>query len=176
MSIITLIMTLIVFVLTLLSCISDVRSMRIANWYSLAIVGCFVPAWLATPELFHSIAQQAGALGLMFAVTYIMFSYGMMGGGDSKYASALALWIGLKGLMPFMFYMALMGGVVGLATLFIRKYKPFKNPPEGSWMEQAQAEKNVVPYGVAISFGAWAAFFHTGFVHNQLNEVIKIIH
>ena len=33
-----------------------------------------------------------------------------------------------------------------------------------------------VPYGLAISFGAWAAFFHTGFLDHRIDEVIKIIH
>jgi Flp pilus assembly protein protease CpaA len=72
--------------------------------------------------------------------------------------------------------MAVMGGVMGGLTLALQKKKLFKNPKPGSWIEQAQAGKNAVPYGVAISFGFWMSFFHTDAIHHQLNEVFKIIH
>lgn len=176
MTIITFIMTLAVLFVTLLSCIADVRSLRIPNWHTLVILACFVPAWLATPEAFGGIWQHLGAMGIMFAVTYTMFSLGMMGGGDSKLGSGLGLWIGLKGLLPFIFYMAIMGGIIGVVTIVLRRKKFFKNPAPGGWVAQAQEGRSAIPYGVAISFGAWVAFLYTGFVHNQLIEVFTIIH
>jgi len=162
MAIITLTMTLVAFGVTVLSCVSDVRSLRIPNMHALVILGCFIPAWLATPAAFGPFLGHLEAMGIIFVVTYIMFATGIMGGGDSKLATALGLWIGLKGLVPFVFYMALMGGVLGLATLFLRKKKLFSNPKQGSWIEQIQTGNNAVPYGIAISFGSWVAFFHTG--------------
>ena len=176
MAVITLIMTFVVLVVTLLSCVADVRFMRIPNWHALVILGCFIPAWLAMPSTFGNIWYHAGALAAMFVITYIMFCSRMIGGGDAKLGTALALWTGLKGLAPFMLYMAIMGGVLGLAAILLRKRKLFNNPSPGSWVGQAQNGRSAVPYGVAISVGAWAAFFHTGFVHNQLNEVFRIIH
>lgn len=176
MIVISLLMTAIVFVVTVLSCVSDIRSLRIPNWHSLVILCCFAPAWWAMPGLFGALWQHVGAMGFMFVMTYAMFILGMVGGGDSKFATALGLWIGLKGLILFMFYMAIIGGVVGIASLAIRKYKPFKNLKAGSWAEQAQSGRNVVPYGLAIGLGAWVTFFHTGLIYNQLNEVIRIIH
>ena len=176
MAIITLAMTLVAFGVTLLSCASDIRSMRIPNTYALVILACFIPAWLATPAAFGPFLDHLEALGIMFVVTYIMFAIGIMGGGDSKLATALGLWLGLKGLAPFIFYMALIGGLLGMATLLLQKKKLFSNPKPGSWIEQAQAGQNAVPYGVAISFGSWASFCHTALVHNHLNEVFNIIH
>jgi prepilin peptidase CpaA len=176
MSIITLVMTFMTLTVTVLSCISDVRSLRIPNWHALAIIGCFIPAWLATPQAFGVLWQQIATMIIIFGVTYLMFCKGIMGGGDSKLGTALGLWIGLQGLLPFLIYMGIMGGVIGILSLLMRNRKFFKNPLPGSWIEQLQNGRNAVPYGVAISFGAWAAFFHTGFVHNQLNEVFKIIH
>jgi Flp pilus assembly protein protease CpaA len=81
----------------------------------------------------------------------------------------------MKGLVVFLFYMALMGGLLGIAALVMKKKQPFKNPPEGSWAQKAQSGKSVVPYGIAITFGAWCAFFHTGFIHHTVDEVLKII-
>lgn len=176
MVIVTFIMTLVVLAVTLLSCVADIRSMRIPNNHALIIAACFVPAWLAAPEVFASLWQHLSAFGVVLGVTYFMFCKNMMGGGDSKLASALALWVGLKGLFPFMLYMAIIGGILGAFAILMRKTPFFKNPPPGSWAAQAQSGRSVLPYGVAISFGAWAALFYTGLVHNQINEVFKIIH
>ena len=176
MAIIVLVMLLAVLVVTVLSCVSDVRLMRIPNVHSFIILACFIPAWLAGPTVFSPLWYHIAAMGIMFVVTYTMFCMGMMGGGDSKLGTVLGLWVGLKGLLPFIFYMAIMGGILGLMTIFLQRKKPFINPRLGSWVALVQAGQNAVPYGIAISFGSWASFFHTGLIHHQLNEVFKIIH
>lgn len=177
MAILTFLLTVVVLIVTWLSCFADVTSLRIPNKYSLIILGCFLPAWLFTPEAFGPLPHHLLAMVIMFVLTYVMFCQGMIGGGDSKLATALAVWTGLKGLVPFIFYMALAGGVLGLISLFfLRNSKVFKNPPPGSWVEQAQNGRSAIPYGIAISFGVWASFYHTQFISEQLNEVFKIIH
>ncbi len=165
----------VVLVVTLLACVSDVRSMRIPNAYSIIILVTFVLAFLVSPESFGQWWEHLGAFGLMFAVTFIMFIVNMVGGGDTKLASALALWVGLKGLMAYLFYMALVGGLLGILSIILRKKKPFKNPLEGSWVAQVQAGKSAVPYGIAIGVGAWASLLHTDFLRHQIDEVFKII-
>lgn len=166
----------IVFVVTVMACLSDARSLRIPNLYSVAVLAAFGVAYLSAPENFQPLWNHFLALAIIFAVTYLMFMAGMMGGGDSKFASALAIWIAAKGVMVFVFWMAVMGGVIGLLTLWMRKKKPFCNPPAGSWMEAAQKGENKIPYGIAISFGTWAALLHSGLITHQLGELFKIIH
>lgn len=166
----------VIFAVTLLSCVSDVKSLRIPNAYSLIIVAAFLAAWAVSPESFGKWWEHFGALALFFAVTYIMFMMGMMGGGDSKLGSALALWVGIKGLVIYLFWMALAGGVVGALSLWMKKKKPFKAPPAGSWMAAVQEGRNAIPYGIAISIGAWAALLHTSRIIHHLDELIKIIH
>ena len=176
MVIVALVMLFIVLVVTVLSCVSDVRSLRIPNIYSLIVIGCFIPACLAEPAAFAPLWQHFATMVAVFFLTYAMFCVGMMGGGDSKLGTALGLWLGLKGLAPFIVYMGLGGGVLGLIALCLRKKKLFSNPKPGSWVEQVQGGKSAVPYGIAISFGFWASLFHTGFLHHQLDELFKIIH
>lgn len=176
MAIITLVMIIIVFVVTVMACISDIRSLRIPNAYSLIVIACFIPAWIAEPRNFVPLWDHLAAMVIIFGITYAMFTAGMMGGGDSKFGTALGLWVGLKGLLPFVFYMALVGGLLGAVALGLRNRKLFRNPGPGSWVEQLQLGKNAVPYGVAISLGSWVSFLHTGFLDHQLNEVFKIIH
>lgn len=161
-------MTFAVLAVAILAGLSDIRSLRIPNWQPLAVILFFVPAYLAMPSAFGGWEPHVLALVIMFIVTYIMFILNIMGGGDAKLAAALALWTGITGMLPMLFYMALIGGLLGAATLLMRKKKPFKNPALGSWIASAQAGENAVPYGVAISFGFWMALFHSGFLQTVL--------
>jgi len=168
--------TLALLIVTILSCVSDVRSLRIPNWHSLAILGGFFVAYFSAPELFNGLGRHLIAMTAMFVVTYIMFTYGVIGGGDAKFGTALGLWVGLKGIVPFIFYMTMIGGILGLAALLLRKRKLFKNPRPGSWVEQAQTGHSAVPYGVAISLGFWMELIHAGFVQTEAGAVLKFIH
>ncbi|MBI3440778.1 MAG: prepilin peptidase [Proteobacteria bacterium] len=175
MILIAFLMTVIVLAVTVLSCVSDFRSLTIPNWHSLVILVCFVPAWLAAPHAFGGIGSHLGAMAIMLGMTYALFSFDLMGGGDSKLGTALGLWVGLKGLIPFLFYMSVTGGIIGVAAMIIQRMKPFKNPAPGTCIAQLQSGKNAAPYGIAISFGAWVVLLQFVSIHNQLNEVIKII-
>lgn len=165
-----------VLAVMLLACVSDVKTLRIPNVYSIIVVAAFAAAFLLSPEDFKVWWSHLSAAGGMFIITYIMFCAGMLGAGDSKFGSALALWVGLKGLLIYVFYMAVVGGVIGVIAIYFRKKKPFANPPAGSWMAVAQEGKNSVPYGIAISFGAFASLLQTGFINHQLDELLRIIH
>jgi prepilin peptidase CpaA len=173
---IALVMAAIVVGISLLSCRSDFRALRIPNWHSLAILAAFVPAWLAAPQAFGSLWHHMAAMGMVFALTYGMFCLNLIGGGDSKLASALGLWVGLKGLFPFLFYMAIAGGLLGSMALLLRRKKIFDSPHPGGWIDQVQKGRSAVPYGVAISFGTWMSFLHSEFLYKELNEVFKIIY
>lgn len=160
---IVLVLLILVMCITVLSCVSDVTTLKIPNWHSLAIVGLFVLAYFFGSASFAPLWQHITAAVAMFIISYVMFTLNIMGGGDSKLATALSLWLGLKGLLPFVILLSLAGGAVGAATLFLRKKKPFKNPREGSWIAVAQSGGNAVPYAVAIVFGFWVSIFHTLF-------------
>lgn len=86
--------------------------------------------------------------------------------------SAYGLWVGIGGLMPLFFFMALFGGILGVSTLMLRKWKPVKEPSKGSWIERAQAGAQDVPYGIAIFAGALVAFWQMGYL--QPNELIEL--
>jgi len=169
-------LTMAVGVITVLACISDVRGLRIPNLYVALIFAAFFPAFIFMPDAFGTWWEHLGAMLVFLVITYVMFVWNMLGAGDAKYGAALALWIGLQGLMPFVLYMAIVGGVLGVLSLVLRKYKPVKNPRVGSWAATVQDGGNAVPYGIAITAGAWGAIFHTGFAFHQLDELIRIIH
>lgn len=172
----TAVFTFAVFCVSVFSAVSDIKSLRIPNIHSILIILLFFAAFLLSPDDFSRWWEHMGAFAGMLVVTYAMFAFGMIGGGDAKLGPALALWVGLKGLAAYLFYMSLAGGLLAGLSLLIRKKKPFTHPPAGSWVAQVQEGRNAVPYGVAISIGAWAALLHTGFAQRALDEILKIIH
>lgn len=155
---------------------SDYSRLTIPNVYAALIGAAFVPAFLAVtffaPDItfFGSWKSHLLSFVFVFLVTYVLFYFKMIGGGDAKLLTVFALWTGTAGLMPLLFMMAVMGGVMGGATLALSKWKPVKNPAKGSWVAKAQKGAKEVPYGIAIFAGAIFAFWHAGYI--QPNELM----
>lgn len=145
-----------------LAAATDVRSFRIPNMATALVLFGFGLAYLGVAlvsretghmPLLHDIRSHLAAGGVMFLLTLVLFLTRSIGAGDAKFASALALWPGLLGLTLFVFYMSLIGGVMGVATVMLRKFKPFPALPAGNWLSAAQAGENRIPYGLAIGLG-----------------------
>lgn len=155
-----------------LASFSDARGLTISNSYSAAIgiafIVCFVLLALGGHEnVFYSFSSHfLGAL-IVFGVTAALFSFGIIGAADSKLATVYALWMSLHGLFAFLFYMSLAGGLLGLLTLYLRKFKPLQKVKAGTWIARAQAGENKVPYGIAIFAGALASFVKLGYFDTE---------
>ena len=154
----------------LLAGYSDFRGLTIPNAYSAVILGLFPLCYallflLGQVGVFHQgLASHVIAMVLVFSITAVMFSFGILGAADSKLGSAFALWVGLQGLMAFLFFMALVGAVLALASLYFKKKKPLVKPRLGSWIDVIQSGGNKVPYGIAITCGAFVAFYDLGYL------------
>lgn len=153
---------------------SDYRSLTIPNMYAAFIGAAFIPAFLlvtlmtSDASIFASWKSHLFAVTFIFIVTYLLFYFKVIGGGDSKLLTVYALWAGLGGIMPLIFFMAVSGGILGVATLALRKWKPVKTPVNGSWIEKAQSGKQDVPYGIAIFIGAVASFWQVGYIRPEI--------
>jgi prepilin peptidase CpaA len=131
------ILLLILAVMLLIAAVGDIRTRIIPNRLNIAIALLAPVWWWATGEhsgamLLH-LAFAAGALALFGA----LFAAGMMGGGDVKLITALALWLPPLGLLQMLVWMALAGGVLTVIMLIIHGVRRAPGKPE-------------VPYGVAI--------------------------
>jgi prepilin peptidase CpaA len=150
------------------SAVSDFKGMRIPNALSLIVIAAFglsyTVAVLAGVDMLPPLKNCLLAGLVTFIVTFIMFCMKALGGGDSKLASAYALWVGMSGLPLFLFVMALTGAALGALALFVKRKKPFKKPPPESWVARLQAGESAVPYGIAIFAGALSAFFSLGYM------------
>lgn len=153
--------------LTLVAAVGDIRCLKIPNWIPLTIAGLFLVALILQPEMFRPWWVHFVAAAVTIAVGFLLFVFGIMGAGDTKLASSLILWIGVKGLVSFVFFMAIFGGLLGVAALGLKSFKPFQNPRSGGWVASVQSGNSAVPYGVAISFGAIISFWQSGLLQTS---------
>lgn len=147
------------FAACLLSAITtDIRSMRIPNWISLALIGLF-PAYVIVAEPAASaLAHVAVAIGTL-TLAFLLFAGNCLGAGDAKLLAALALWMGPHHIAPFLALMAIAGGVFVLILMIahalalryaaLNGYQLFARPSH--WMRGRK-----VPYGVPICLAAGA--------------------
>lgn len=151
------------------SAISDFKSMTIPNVYAAGIALAFIPAFAADyftghgMEYFYAWQSHLSAAVVIFVATFLLFTFKVMGAGDSKLCSAMALWCGLSGLAPFLFYMAVTGAILALSTKYLNRKQAVANPAAGSWIARSQAGEMGVPYGIAICLGAIVAFWQVGY-------------
>ena len=121
--------------------IIDIRTFTISNRLNLAVALLAPLYWLSIgmglAEMGTQVAVAVGVLVLLAIAFYLR----MMGGGDVKLASAIALWFAPQGTLRFLIYMSVAGGVLTLAVVGLHKLRKKEGKPE-------------IPYGVAIAFGA----------------------
>ncbi len=157
------IVTFIVFpALMIFSALSDLFTMTISNRISLALIAVFVPiallAGLPAQEIAIHLACGLGVLILTFA----MFAFGWIGGGDAKLAAATAVWLGWRHLGDFGLQTALIGGVLTLAILSARQMPLPAFAVRVEWMARLHDRKAGVPYGIALAIAGLLIFPETG--------------
>lgn len=125
----------------LVAAFTDIRSRQISNKLNLAIaIAAPLFWWSSGLSLWPDVAIQFGVAIAAFAVLSAMFAAGLMGGGDVKLLTAIALWIEPTAFLQLLIIMALAGGVLTVVM--------------GAWhFLRRQKERLAIPYGVAIAFG-----------------------
>ncbi len=137
----------------------DLRTMRIADAFSLAIVAAF-GVWalsgLAAGNISISkIALAVGCAAAVFAIGALAFVFGALGGGDVKLLAAASIFAGPALLPDFLMITALAGGVLGLAMLVGARIGPAAPAGDGSISARLRGG---LPYGPAIAAGGlWVA-------------------
>ena len=108
---------------------------------------------LAAGLTLHAIGGHvlAGLLGLFIGFT--LFALGYIGGGDAKLFAVVLLWLGLKDLMPYTLVTTVLGGVLTLGLLALRRLPLPAILARQSWILRLHDSKAGVPYGVALAAG-----------------------
>ena len=138
----------------------DLLTMTIPNKVSLALVAAFlVVAPLAgLPWGMIGIHIATGAAVLVAG--FFMFVRGYMGGGDAKLLAASALWLGFDSLPEFLITVGILGGVLSVVILALRRI-PEIYVPGPAWLVRLHSKDSGVPYGLAIGGAALMMYPHT---------------
>lgn len=131
---------------------SDLMTMTIANWVSIVLVGAFLglSALAGMPALdILEIHVACGAAVLV--LTFALFAFGWIGGGDAKLAAATAVWLGWDNLYAYGVISSLAGGVLTLLILGCRKVDLPPVLGRQAWVKRLHGAGNGVPYGIALA-------------------------
>ncbi len=127
--------------------VSDIRSRKIPNVTVLVVLGLYV-AWAAVNKGV-GLAPALIAAAIVFVVTVSLYAFNVMGAGDAKLFSAVALFAGLEHLPILVLATALTGGLMGVVSLASR-------PTRALVMLTLRGKGDYgrgIPYGVAIAAG-----------------------
>lgn len=139
--------------------ITDLRRFQIPNECSLALVALYPLFFAAAPTQVDVIGAVVTAAAA-FAITFALYAWGRLGGGDVKLISALALWAGPALIADFVVVTTVSGAL--LSILFLTRAKYALALALDSHAEDA-ARDNVLgarmPYGLAIACGGLVVLF-----------------
>ncbi|HEY0959430.1 MAG TPA: prepilin peptidase [Novosphingobium sp.] len=134
----------------LIAAFTDLRRREIDNWLN-GIIALGAPLfWLSTGLSLVEIGYQLAMATATFAICAVLFAIRVMGGGDVKLLTALALWIEPLWFAKLLLVMSVLGGVLTLVF--------------GAWhVARRRRDRIAIPYGIAISAaGLWVIAGQSG--------------
>ncbi len=166
--------------LLVIGALSDIDCRRLPNWLTAAVAalyGLFVAVSPAPIDWMSAVVVAS----LVFALGFACFAFGLMGGGDVKLMTGLALWAGVEHITLFLIMTSLAGGVLSIVMLTLRKWsaspmvlalsvlsapiiKKLMGPamvagaPSPATMAEDNS-KDFLPYGVAIAAGGFFVIY-----------------
>ncbi len=146
---------------------TDLRSRRIPNWlvFPFLLLGFVVPAVAHGPYALVD-SLEGFALGLLVYGALAVFA--RMGMGDVKLVAAIGAWVGPRQLMLAIVFTAMVGGVMALGVVALRKYQSWQEGKkqmaelDGGAPSQTAARdpfRQAIPYAPAIALGTLLSFF-----------------
>ena len=140
---------------------SDLFTMTISNRVSLILIGGFVLLAVMSGMSATDMLLHVGAGASVLIVSFVLFSFGWIGGGDAKLAAATALWFGFNHLFDYLIYSSILGGAL---TLLLIQFRMFPLPQVlvgRDWIERLHRRGGGIPYGIALAAAALLVYPHT---------------
>ncbi len=145
-------LTIVIFpALLIYAAFSDLFTMTISNWISVGLVVAFVVLAFLFGLPAAAIGQHLAVGLVVLVITFTLFSFGFIGGGDAKLAATTAVWMGFDHVAEFGLNAALIGGALGLALLAFRRLPMPGWARARAWLMRLHNSDNGVPYGVALA-------------------------
>jgi prepilin peptidase CpaA len=146
----------------------DVATRTIPDTVGLLLVATGALARLRDGPL--ALAISAGSAALLFAMLLIAYARGLVGGGDVKLMTAIAVGLSPLDCYRFVIATAIAGGLLGIAYLALSRLLngQYKTPRPSLLSRVCAIEcwrirhRSPLPYGIAIAAGGAFVALHSG--------------
>lgn len=133
---------------------SDLMSLKITNKLVLGLVVSFFVVALVAGLPLEAIGWHVAAAVLALAVCFGLFALNWIGGGDAKLIAGITLWFGFGQVLPFLLFASLLGGVLTIVLVVVRRRPLSTTLKTVPWIGRLHDAKTGVPYGIALAAGA----------------------
>ncbi|GJE53966.1 MULTISPECIES: A24 family peptidase [Methylobacterium] len=130
---------------------SDLLTMTIPNWISLALISGFAIVATFSGLGWAEIGWHVGAAALTLCVTFALFARGLIGGGDAKLAAATTLWLGAGNMLDYLLVASVLGGGLTLGLLTARSHPLPSLLVRLPFAVHLHDRTTGVPYGIALA-------------------------
>lgn len=156
-------MALIVFpTLMVFSAFSDLFTMTIPNRVSALLLFAYFALAAYLPLPWGTLISHVSCGLAMLALTFVLFQFGWVGGGDAKLASATALWLGWDLLLDYGLVASIAGGLLTVIVIELRQ-RDLPRPLLSVGFIARLAEKSAgVPYGIALAIAGLLVYPQSG--------------
>jgi prepilin peptidase CpaA len=131
---------------------SDLLTMKIPNRVAIALMVTYLFFALYLQFPLEKIALHLACGALVLTITFAMFCFGWMGGGDAKLAAATSVWLGWSLVLEYGLIASIAGGVLTLGILVARQWPLPPSLMRHTWIERLHDAKTGIPYGIALAF------------------------
>lgn len=137
---------------------TDLLTMRISNKLVLLLVSGFFIVAIAIDMPLQQLALHVSCALVVLVAGFAFFAMRWIGGGDAKLAAATTLWLGFGLALPYLVYSAVLGGVLTLLILSLRRIPLTPFIARYRWIERLHDRKSGVPYGVAMAIAGMMTY------------------
>ena len=135
--------------LMIAAALQDAVQLKISNLITGFVLGLAVIAMLTSGPTI-GLWQNAAVFLVLLGVGTILFSNGVLGGGDVKLLAAVGLWTDGASALRLIVATCLAGGVLALLIIVLRTVVPAAAAARVKTLKP----KAGIPYGIAIAVGA----------------------
>ena len=132
----------------------DLASYTIPNTLSAAIIFVFLAFALIAGLPGSQFGAHLAAGLVALAAGFALFASGFIGGGDAKLFAATALWFGFGDLLSYALVAALLGGLLTVTLLVVRRIPLPAVLTRRGWIARLHDSRHGIPYGAALAAGA----------------------
>lgn len=144
--------------LMIYSAFSDLVSMTISNKVALALMAGFVAAAFWTGMSLEDFAWHWAMFAIVLVVSFGLFVFGGIGGGDAKLAAATALWLGWEHTLSYFVIASMLGAVLTIIIVKLRG-NIIPGPVEKiDWIARLYRADTGIPYGIALGIAAMLVY------------------